>query len=41
MCSALAAAQTAEDFRTRIAADPARSLAHYEFGVFLLGQNDL
>jgi TonB family protein len=41
MCSALAAAQTAEDYRTRIAADPASSLAHYEFGVFLLGQNDL
>jgi TonB family protein len=41
LCAALASAQTAEEFRRRIEANPRSSLAHYEFGEYLLQRNDL
>jgi TonB family protein len=41
LCAALASAQTAEEYRKRIESSPGSSLAHYEFGVFLMGQSDL
>jgi TonB family protein len=41
LCGSLAAAQTVDDYRQRIAKSPASSQAHYDFGVFLLGQENL
>jgi TonB family protein len=41
LCGSLAAAQTADDYRQRIRANPSSSATHYDFGVFLMGQNDL
>ncbi len=40
-CAVLASGQTAEDYRQRIEAHPSSSLAHYEFGVFLMEQDNL
>jgi TonB family protein len=41
LCAALTSAQTAEEFRKWIEANPRNSLAHFQFGEFLMQRNDL